>query len=49
MIVQTERSACTGCTACLAACPVNCIAMETDEEGFAYPKVDKAVCIDCGK
>ena len=38
---------CTGCTACKAACPVHCITMETDDEGFWYP-VSSEACIDCG-
>ncbi len=49
MLDFTERKAdCTGCTACLAACPVKCIQMEPDEEGFAYPIASDA-CIHCGK
>lgn len=42
-----DRSECCGCTACAAACPRNAIAMEPDEEGFAYPVVDAALCIRC--
>lgn len=38
---------CTGCSACYAACPVKCIRMELDEEGFLYP-VKSDNCIDCG-
>ena len=40
-------SDCTGCTACKAACPVHCITMETDDEGFWYP-VSSEACINCG-
>lgn len=39
---------CTGCSACMAACPVDCITMENDEEGFWYPKSSDS-CINCGK
>ncbi|HJG31211.1 MAG TPA: 4Fe-4S binding protein [Collinsella ihuae] len=42
-----DRSECCGCTACAAACPRDAIAMESDEEGFAYPVVDAALCIRC--
>lgn len=42
-----DRSECCGCTACVAACPRNAITMEPDEEGFAYPVVDAALCIRC--
>lgn len=43
-----HKGACTGCSACMAACPVNCITMETDQEGFWYP-VSSDACINCGK
>lgn len=42
------KSDCTGCTACVAACPVDCIKMVVDEEGFLYPESDSR-CISCGK
>lgn len=45
----TRKSDCCGCAACEAACPVGCISMEFDDEGFKYPVVDKEHCIDCGK
>lgn len=43
----TSKSACTGCTACKAVCPINCITMQMDEEGFIYP-VSSDACIHCG-
>lgn len=49
MIEITEKKNCCGCGACVSACPVGCITMERDEEGFSYPKVDKEKCINCGK
>lgn len=48
MIHITDKSKCCGCNACVQRCPKQCIAMREDEEGFLYPKVDVAVCIDCG-
>lgn len=39
---------CTGCSACYAACPVQCISMEPNTEGFLYP-VASDRCIHCGK
>lgn len=39
---------CTGCRACEQICPVNCITMVEDIEGFIYPNVDKEKCINCG-
>lgn len=44
----SNKGACTGCSACMAACPVDCITMQNDEEGFWYP-VSSEACIDCGK
>ena len=46
MLAEFER--CTGCTACAAACPKNCIAMEADADGFLHPVIDKSKCVDCG-
>ncbi len=43
-----EKKTCTGCTACANICPVNCIVMKPDENGFNYPVIDSTVCISCG-
>lgn len=47
MIRITEKHRCCGCSACQAACPKNCIALEADEEGFLYPSVNMDNCIKC--
>ena len=39
---------CCGCTACVFVCPVKAISLRADEQGFAYPFIDKEKCIDCG-
>ena len=44
----TEKRHCTGCGACANACPVGCIVMTRDEEGFLYPSIDEKLCISCG-
>lgn len=44
-----DQSQCTGCQACMHACPVNSISMMENEKGFFYPVIDQAICIDCGK
>lgn len=44
-----SKKDCTGCYCCLNACPKGCINMQTDEEGFFYPKVNYEDCIKCGK
>lgn len=43
-----EQLHCTGCTACASVCPKGCIAMVADHEGFRYPQVDPALCVQCG-
>lgn len=49
MIDQLLKSPtdCMGCHACSNICPVSCIQMETDMEGFWYPSVDYDKCISC--
>ncbi len=42
------RDKCSGCLACKNACPVSCISIKTDKEGFGYPVIDKTACINCG-
>lgn len=42
-----ENNLCTGCTACYSICPKNAITMIENEEGFKYPVIDNAKCIDC--
>jgi coenzyme F420-reducing hydrogenase beta subunit len=43
-----EKKNCVGCTACYAICPVHCIKMVTDDEGFQYP-IASSECIECNK
>lgn len=42
-----NKKNCTGCSACYSACPVHCISMKRDKEGFLYPEASDA-CIHCG-
>lgn len=45
---QIKKHECYGCYACKEVCPTNAIVMEEDSEGFRYPVVDEAKCINCG-
>lgn len=47
MINITNKIDCCGCEACAQSCPRQCITMQSDEEGFLYPKLNKDTCIDC--
>ena len=49
MITIDDKSRCSGCTACVNGCPVKCISMKADSEGFLYPSVDQTLCIGCGR
>lgn len=48
MIQIKHKKDCCGCNACVQRCPKQCITMQADGEGFLYPIVDTALCIDCG-
>ena len=48
MIKIKNLKRCSGCMACLNACPGSAIA-PISEKGFLYPRVDAKKCDDCGK
>lgn len=48
MISIEDKTFCCGCSACAMKCPKHCITMQIDSEGFLYPVVNEADCIDCG-
>lgn len=39
---------CSGCGACSAVCPKHAITMQRRQNGFLYPAVDPAKCVECG-
>lgn len=43
----SSKTACCGCEACVQICPKHCIKMQCDSEGFQYPTIDNANCIEC--
>lgn len=49
MIQLVQQRDCCGCYSCASACPVQCISMRPDEEGFRYPVIDRSNCTQCGK
>ncbi len=49
MKIENIKNQCTGCSACKAVCPLNCIEMLADEEGFYFPVIDHEKCVKCGK
>lgn len=48
MIKIEDKTKCCGCNACASRCPKQCITLQEDAEGFRYPVIDMALCIDCG-
>ena len=38
---------CMGCAACSNVCPLKCIDMVSNSEGFLYPKIDYNLCNNC--
>lgn len=47
MISITDKHNCCGCGSCQQICPVSCITMKSDVEGFCYPETDTDKCINC--
>lgn len=47
MIQITDKKKCVGCYACFNTCPVHCISMTADKDGFMYPIADAQKCINC--
>lgn len=40
---------CVGCGNCTYVCTKNAIVMKQNRYGFVYPKIEKELCIDCGR
>lgn len=46
--MKIDKNKCCGCSACVQICPRQCLKMEADGEGFAYPIADDVQCVHCG-
>ena len=49
VILLNKKEECSGCSACVSACPVSAIDFREDNEGFLYPYINTDLCIQCGK
>lgn len=48
MIEIGNKKNCCGCGACVTACPQKALSLQPDEDGFLYPQVEEALCVQCG-
>ncbi len=49
MISVNCKKDCCGCSACVQACPEQCVKLAEDHEGFLYPDFVDKDCVECGK
>lgn len=42
------KDECLGCEACTQVCGHKALTIETDQEGFRYPRLNAGLCTDCG-
>ncbi len=47
--ISNLKQKCTGCMACVDACPADCIRQTVGADGFIYSALDSSKCISCGK
>ena len=47
MINITDKTKCTGCSACVNVCPKSAIDFCDDRAGYRYPVVDETKCVNC--
>lgn len=44
-----DKKNCYGCGACMNVCPKQAITMNSDKDGYIFPVIDHALCVECGK
>ncbi len=47
--IKNLSDLCTGCMACVDACPKQCIQPVTRPDGFRYAEISDVDCVYCGK
>lgn len=46
--MEFELNTCSGCMACMNACPKDAISVTHSAEGFLLPQIDEDKCVHCG-
>ena len=46
--INCVKEKCTGCGLCVNKCPYNAIELQSNNEGFLYPIIEKEKCRNCG-
>ena len=44
-----DKALCSGCGACYLTCSRGAIALRPNSEGFVFPTVNPALCVECGR
>lgn len=47
--IENLSDLCTGCMACVDACPKQCVQPVSRSDGFRYAEISDADCVHCGK
>lgn len=46
-MIKIDLKYCTGCGACIQVCPQKCMQFKENSEGFIFPDIQNANCINC--